>query len=168
MQEIAATIRCRCGRIFRGNVVFCMWNRVSMSRDFCDVSRRSFSWSSSLTSAVSAASTWGSSCLVNIGRSSGTYTDGASRSARVAPCSSGKVRSLPEVIEHVAFRIRPAAESVRVCVTHALFRGRLTLSCRRLGKWKIHALSMPQQGRCILVEHQAPPAGSVFSCSLKV
>jgi hypothetical protein len=62
---------------------------------------------------LSAASTWGSSCLVSIGRSSGTYTDGASRLARVAPCSLGRVRSSPDVIEHiVAFRMRPAPESI--------------------------------------------------------
>ena len=129
VQEIAASIRCQCGRVSRGNVSFCMWNRLSTSRDFCVVSNRSFSWSTSLTSTVSAASTWGSLCLVNIGRSSGTYKDGASRLARVAPCSSGRVRSSPELIEHVlAFPIRPAQGSVRVFVTHALLRGHLRVT----------------------------------------
>jgi len=110
----------------------------------------------------------GSSCLVNIGKSSGTYTDGGSRFACVAPCSSGRVRISPEVIEQVVvFRINPAPESVRVCYPNVVpwtSNGHLTPA----RKMENSHVSMPQQGRCLIVEHKAPPAGSFFSCSLKV
>ena len=106
-----------------------MYTRVSTSRDFCAAARRSFSWSSSLTSDVSAASTQGSSCLDSIGELSGTYTDGALRLACATPCSSGSVRISPKVIEHrVALWINPAPESVRVRVTHTLSRGHLMVT----------------------------------------
>jgi len=129
VQETAASIRCQCGRVSCEIVVFWMCTRVSTSRDFCAVSRRSFGWSSSLPSDVSAASTRGSSCLDNIGKLSGTYTDGASRLACATPCSSGSVRISPEVIEHrVALWITAAPESVQVCVTYTLSRGHLMVT----------------------------------------
>ena len=71
----------------------------------------------------------GSSCLDNIGKLSGTYTDVASRLACATPRSSGSVRISPEVIEHrVALWIKAAPESVRVCVTHTLSRGHLMVT----------------------------------------
>ena len=73
VQENAATNRCQRGSFSCWGVAFCMCVSVSTSRDFCAVSRRSFSWSSSLTSDVSAASTRGAhvstvleSCLARI------------------------------------------------------------------------------------------------------
>ena len=168
VQETAASIRCQCGRVSCGNMVFWMCTRVSTSRDFCAVSRRSFSWFSSLTSDVSAASTRGSSCLDNIGKLSGTYTDGATRLACATPRSSGSVRISPEVIEHrVALWINPAPESVRICHPYVVpwaSDGHFTLTREMVDPY----FSMPQQGRCLVVEHQAPLARSVFSCSLEV
>jgi hypothetical protein len=148
--------------------VFWMCTRVSTSRDFCAVARRPFRCFSSLTSDVSAASIRGSSCLDNIGRLSGTYTDGASRLATVTPRSSGSVRISPEVIEHrVALWIKPAPESVRVCHPYVFpltLNSYLTLTREMIDS----RFSMSQQGRCFVVEHHAPLAGSVFSCSLEV
>jgi hypothetical protein len=130
IQEAVASIQCQCGRVSCGNVAFCMCTKVSKTRDFSATARRSLSWSSASTSEVSATTTRDSSCADNTGKLSGTYTAGASMLARATPCSYGSDLISPEVIaQRVALWMRPAPESVRVCVTHALSRGHLKVTC---------------------------------------
>jgi hypothetical protein len=68
----------------------------------------------------------GSSCADNTGKLSGTYTAGASMLACATPCSSGSVVISPEVMVHrVTLWIKPAPESVRVCVPICCLLGTL-------------------------------------------
>jgi hypothetical protein len=97
---------------------------------------RSFIRSSSLLPEVRAAFTSGNSCEFIIGMSSGAYTSGVSMLKRVAPCSSGMVRSSFVVISQaVAFPIKPAPCRVYVSTPHLLPCGHLIVSRLGVGKW---------------------------------
>jgi hypothetical protein len=100
-QEVVATIMCQCGKFLCGCVASCLRNNVSTSRNFRVDVRRFFSWSSSLTFVGSAIFTSGITWTVNIGSSSGVYTNGVLRLARVVPCNSGRVRTSPAVLKHM-------------------------------------------------------------------
>ena len=127
-----------------------------------------YSWSSSFTYVERAISTSGISRTVNICSSSGVYTDGVLRWARAVPCSLGRYRTSPAVIEHmVEFRMRPAPESIWVWLSQVLFRRHLTVSFHDSGNVNPH-ITMPQKCRCIVLEYQFPFAGSAFNCDLKV
>jgi hypothetical protein len=85
---------------------------------------------------VRAAFTSGNSLEFNNGMSSGAYTSGVFIFKRVAPCSSGMVRSLFVVSSQaVVFPMKPAPSRICVSTPHVLLCGHLMVRRLGVGKW---------------------------------